>query len=872
MSSPYICITCRRTISHLRRNKSFQWHSKAAFNSLIGTSQTSAKDQHERDERDEADSTRGFRVSETRDNRSLPPVTRHATKEPVDALESMFEDTLKRQSNVQPSSYRASFPQQTSCSVIALEHAEKLQKMLRGRHPIGDCWAFFVEHFGPTAWNNGTVSRTSWPATLKSEVPILVGLIREKRKEMPLRDDLPPFSEVIRITFELGLLRGAQWTRIIIILLQHIQDVGVTTVEGLQLVIELLKSWNIVCRKRRYQMEGKKKPVPEIISSASDWSNLPVHSMRSVYIEQTNYGIQGAFGLLTAQFSRGQTFQVPLLALGTLSILLELERSGISPHIVRNAQPFMSQISALINICEMSLIDTAQFFRFLPESLFNLVKDNWSNIKGFADEQKQKLNLPKTFDFKVHENERSQSLHKKVGEAFSRRDVSELDQLWLHAQKLPFYIPTADDGSDIGYRPNHLTPAFCNYFILCFMGLKQQPRAIDVWNHMIQKDITPDLGAWDALLNGAKIARDPEALEHVWAMMMASGTVPDVTCWTTRISGLIHCYKTEEGIRALDEMSRLWLAAVQRKHPHFTVENAKKTHASKFENVLGAVRPTIATVNATVSGLIKRQDGKAATRVLAWADSWGIIPDVQTFNSILSQIVRAGHVDKTPELLKAMEARGIQADAATFITIVEQSFADIDALTPEEQIEATNNIFQVMEGMKITPNLMLYGKIIHLLLKNVPVDTRPVSEVTARMAAQNLTPSTYIYTIFLDYYFALSPPNFNSINTLIERVNQTVGSVDHIFWDRLIEGYARVGETSSAMFYLGKIQKSKQFTSWHTMRTLLMALVENDEWELARELVDNVGVDTGGPIDEEAKGVEGQHKFWALARQLELVG
>ncbi|KAJ8065569.1 hypothetical protein OCU04_006248 [Sclerotinia nivalis] len=864
MSSPYVCITCRRTISHLRRNKSFQCHSKAAFNSLIGASQSSTSEEHKQNY---AESTRGFQGGDSRESQALPrrpPAIRHATKEPADALESMFEDTLKQQSIRQPARVSEPF-QRTSSSVKSYQHGEQLQEMLRKERPLNDCWSFFLEHFGPTAWKNGSITRSSWPPSLKSGVPLLLRLILDKRKEQPLRDDVPTFPEMIRVTFELGLLRGTQWVKMITTLITSISEVGVATEQGQTLLAELLKSWSIVCRRRSRRLRSQELSTEldsGIVPSSSDWSNLPKHSLHSIFVEKQQNGIQYAFSLLTPQFSPGEMYQLPTIALGTLKLLLELDRTGIGANTIGNAQPLMLSFSSMVNACSMTLSDAAVYFRDVPESVVNLVKDDWSTIKEFAEKQKV------TKDFKLRETERSQLLHKKVVDAHARRDVALLDKLWSHAQKLPVYDPTVKYGSESGFESGYLTPAFYNHFILVFMSLRQQPRAIDVWNHMIKNNVTPDLGAWDALLNGCKASRDPKALEQVWAMMIASGETPDVTCWTTRISGLIHCYKADDGIRALDEMGRLWLAAVRKKYPNFELKNSRK-----WKDVhTGAVRPTIATVNAAVSGLIKMQEIGAANRILAWADQWGIIPDVQTYNALLWSIVRAGHANKTPELLTSMEGQGVQADAATFVTILEQTFADIDILSPEEQIEAINSTFLTMERMNVTPNLFLYSKMIYLLLRSVPKDISPVSEVMARMAQQGLTPSTYIYTILLEYYFAQTPPNFQAATALIERAQLKVGSVDHIFWDRLIEGYASVGDTTTAIHYLGKVQKSKQFTSWNTMRTLLMALVENNEWDVAKELVDNAISDTGGPIGLEEKGVEGQHKFWALARELRFLG
>ncbi|KAK6601574.1 glutathione S-transferase [Botrytis cinerea] len=826
MSSPYVCITCRQALSHLRRNKSFQWHSKATFNSLISTPPSSTSEQYKQDG---AASTRGFQGGETRNRPKLPrrpPATRYATREPADALESMFEDTLKQQSIRQPTRTSV-LSQRTSSTVKAYQDGEQLKEMLRAECPLNDCWSFFVEHFGPTAWKNGTISRNSWPVYLKSTVPRMLRLIRDQRNEQPLRNDVPTFSEMILVTFELGLLRGTQWVQMITKLIESIIAAGVTTAEGQKLLSELLKCWNIVCRRRPRRLQSQElinKSDPEVTPSCSDWSNLPSHSLHSIFLEKRQNGTQYAFGLLTPQFAPGEMYQLPTIALGTLKLLLELEKTEIgSSTIVEDAKPLMLKFSNTVNACSMSLIDAAEFFRDVPESVVNLVKGDWPTIKEFTEKE----NVRK--DFKVTENLRTQALHKRVIDAHARRDVASLDRLWSQVQQLPIYIPNAKDGFESGYRTGYLTPAFYNLFILLFMNLKQQPRAIEVWNHMIGNNLTPNLGAWDAMLNGCKNSRDAKALEQVWAMMISSGEKPDVTCWTTRISGLIHCYQPEAGIRALDEMGRLWLAAARKKYPNLKIENSKK-----------------------LSGLIKRQEIKAADRILAWADQWGIIPDVQTYNTLLSSIVRAGHSDKTPEILTSMEGHGVQADAATFVTILDQTFAGIETLSPAEQIEAINNTFLTMEQMKVTPNQFLY-------------------EVMNRMATQGLTPSTYIYTILLEYYFAQSPPNFQAATTLIERAQLTVGTVDHIFWDRLIEGYASVGDTDTAISYLRNVQKSKQFTSWNTMRTLLMALVEKDEWGVATELVNNAVKDTGGPIGAEEKGVEGQHKFWELVRELRIL-
>ena len=52
---------------------------------------------------------------------------------------------------------------------------------------------------------------------------------------------------------------------------------------------------------------------------------------------------------------------------------------------------------------------------------------------------------------------------------------------------------------------------------------------------------------------------------------------------------------------------------------------------------------------------------------------------------------------------------------------------------------------------------------------------------------------------------------------------------------------------------------------------LLFALAQNQEWDAARDVVRKVVLDTGGPLPADAHGKMGQHLFWQLVAQLQLL-
>ncbi len=98
-----------------------------------------------------------------------------------------------------------------------------------------------------------------------------------------------------------------------------------------------------------------------------------------------------------------------------------------------------------------------------------------------------------------------------------------------------------------------------------------------------------------------------------------------------------------------------------------------------------------------------------------------------------------------------------------------------------------------------------------------------------------------------------------------------IGRTDHIFWDRVVEGYSRAGVTAAALRVVWRVHSSDSRVGWLALRELLRALARNEEWDMAKSLVRDASIDTGGPLSPDEKGKEGQHKFWDLAHELRLL-
>lgn len=289
-----------------------------------------------------------------------------------------------------------------------------------------------------------------------------------------------------------------------------------------------------------------------------------------------------------------------------------------------------------------------------------------------------------------------------------------------------------------------------------------------------------------------------------------------------------------------------------------------------MDNMTGIARPTVETVNAAIVGFIRRQRPEKAYGVLSWASKLGISPDAVTYNTLLRPLIRDNNSKQARLLLQHMQKQGVEADVATFTTILDETFRSSDQQTSEEKQELVTTVFSEMKAAGVVMNLNTYGKIIYELLQSPNADMVVVHPILQMMAEQGLQPNSHIYTTLVEHHFKQNGPDLEAIRSLIERSKQ-VGSVDHIFWDRVIEGYSRAGETVSALKMLDEVKSKGHTASWVTLRTLLVALVDREEWDSARGLVRGVKLDSGAPLPEHEKGSEGQHRFWRLVNELELM-
>lgn len=453
---------------------------------------------------------------------------------------------------------------------------------------------------------------------------------------------------------------------------------------------------------------------------------------------------------------------------------------------------------------------------------------------------------------------------KRLGHAIERADSKRAEALWdVITQLYPEAqaAPVAAEGekatgsmtvsvgtgeSPSGKElPRQIPMKVYNMFLFIFMTLGRSDKAIDIWNHMVLSGRQPEQATWGAMLQGCQRARDPRAVEIIWAKMRAAGVNPDVRSWTIRIGALIHSGKWDMGLRALGEMGRIWLEAAGAAKSRGL---SSGTNAPTIDRA-DLAKPTTTTINVVMAALIKTRKRELAPRVLDWAKKLGIEPDVVTFNTLLGPAIRDGRTEEAGRLLQEMETLNIQPDVVTFTTILDGLFRD-DALSTSnrpatDKGNAVAAVLAQMEESGVQANTFSYGTIIDNLLKSSTPNLPAARAVLDHMASRNIKPSPHIYTILLTHYFSQDPPDLAALDVLWNRIRLERGVVDNIFYDRMLEGYGKLGESGKMMTFLRRMAREGKAPGWEALIVVLKALVQTEEWDMVSDLINDVEREDG---------------------------
>jgi len=782
---------------------------------------------------------------------------------PVDLLESFFEESLRPQS-----SRNHSTPSRPKIATLeTFQAVESVRNMLEdGKTPTVEIWQFFITNLGPETWIDGSSPR---PSSFNMYANLLLQRLITERRNQP---GYPTAGAIAMMFAALGRLQLKNWRLLLEELLQDLspkpqidnvikKDHDSNRDQTIQDILEL---WRVFFVSRGLNIV----PDGQLLKNASDWSFMPQSDELNLPNPRPRSGLESSFRyFLRRPSSPAQLKGITSCAFVTFAILGQDEcANGVGKFA---DHPFMTNLTRVLVNSRAGPGELAALIQGDPISASGGHNLDWTQVlerarKSSTDQTGSKTEIAGISGSLIRRPSRIGSwscpTQRKLTQCLAEKDLQQVNRLWIAVSE-----PQRGKDSTAGNIPTDsiaLSQELYDRFIFVYMGLRQPNRAIEVWNAMISNSLTPTPKTWNAMLEGCKTSRDPAALEGVWAKMISSGVQPDMECWTTRISGLAESGKPDRAIKALEEMGRLWVQAAK---------TTKVEQLQQLGDIGGVIKPTIETINAAIAGLLRRKQSDVAQRVLAWGGRLGIQPDMITFNTLLRSLTREGRTKEVQKLLRHMELMGLNADVATFTTILDEAFRGAEHMTTKEQKDVVKEVFEEMDAAGIKANHFTYGTIIYSLLKSPSNDMTALQSVLSRMSSEGLTPSPQIYTSLIDHHFDRDQPDLEVIRSLLEQIRLSGMVMDHVFWDRVIEGYSRVRDTTNALRYLGKADREGSRVGFWALNTVISALAENEEWDLAKQVVRNVRTDRGEPPPLERKGTDGEHAFWQTAASLDLI-
>ncbi len=406
----------------------------------------------------------------------------------------------------------------------------------------------------------------------------------------------------------------------------------------------------------------------------------------------------------------------------------------------------------------------------------------------------------------------------------------------------------------------------CSQFLSTFFAIRRQAEAVEVWNFMIQINQQPTLRHWHAMLTGCTAARDLTSMREIWKNMLDAGIEPNMKTWTIWIHGLMACGDWQSGMHALGALRKIWKPASP---------GANGATSPTKEVIEDQLTPSLDPIRAALTGLAHSNNLNLADTVLTWARTQNLPLDTQTYNITLRPAVRASNEPKIHSILQSMQAASCPPDIATFTIMLNGLLSNPSSpFHTKPHLEQQSAVFAILHEIErngLKANTYTYSTILDGLLDPKILNVAAARAIMEHMTKNNIKPSPHIYTILTTHYFTLTPPDLTAIDSLLHRVKTEKTPLDPIFWDRMIEHYARVGETEKMLLVLRRMPQEGQSPGWMALLACLRVLVEQREWEAVRDLVGDVE-DVRGVLRHGSGPWRGKDAFWELVGEVRREG
>ena len=446
-----------------------------------------------------------------------------------------------------------------------------------------------------------------------------------------------------------------------------------------------------------------------------------------------------------------------------------------------------------------------------------------------------------------------------LNKAISERNVKYAESVWHH------FLQQAGTGK----ISSEVQMELYGPFLTAFLALRRTQVAIDVWNSMIQSGQQPRSEHWLIMLEGAANSGGINALNGIWDQIRAASIRPNNDMWRYYLRGLLKYGRYDEGLAAAKDMGRSWISELSAQQPSPQDETAAAI--TKTTRSQASYLPHMKPINSMIVVLQNTWRKDQVQKLLDWAASFNLQPDVETYRFLLLKAVRDDNVDQVNQLLRDMDAAKVAPDVKIFTILMDFAFrnqhSDFQRQSGEQQREIIAKVLADMEEAGIQADAHTYGTLLSGLLKPPCLNVVAARAVLEQVAEKGIPISPHIHTILIGHYFSQDPPDLAAVDSLWAKIQLEKHHVDSVFFDRMMQEYARLGELEKMLIFLRKMVRSGKVPGWLGLKRVLQVLVDAREWGWVQDLLNDV-VDERGLFRYGSRSENGKEEFWELVERI----
>ena len=837
----------------------------------------------------------------------LNPVRQQDYPQPLGVdkiLQSLFSSNPEEDS--QPSITRYSrIPKPKSPQILAgkdctVDDSEVLRRMLyKEKRPIKDSWEQCKKAIRSGAWKSlGKRFDSQRDNFVKQDVfgDLLLEICRFQSK-YPLSRSTPAASEVIRLYSKYRVLKY-HWDDIFWIQIRAVMEciyqsrslfalpnapVSKFSHKAILLFEELLNIWEIFMEQYGMQQQALEIDVTETgeihFSDTTEtttlkpsisrhkprtWRGLPDYEETMSGSGPCQADPLRRFLQFLPRYPNRPVDNIVGAAIMTFDCSHTLVKGfPASKSVIENARPLLSFIENFNDFNHTSSFKRVTVKYLMKQGasseIVKVLMTGWESSSRTAKKRVTLINAPVDPSSKnvtdhdpTGESSQVMSLIDDLGRATERSDTGLAISLWHKFHTKPMLKEVK--------KP--VREQIFALFLSAFFSLRRPELAVRVWNFIITSGDLPQRKHWQAMIVGTGKAKDVTSMQQIWSDMQAAGIEPDTQSWTAWIHGLIKCGEWQAGIGALKELALLWKKA----------QSTKSSEGGEIGQLLPAIEP----VNGAISGLLAIGRTETVSMIFRWAKLQNLPISTSTFNIMLRPAVRRDDAQEVDRLLSEMELHNCQPDIVT-LTIILNGFvgntsSSFHAQTLESQHAIIQNLLTSLQNRGLHANTRTYSTLLDGLLAPQSLNLTAARAVLDHMAKNQLKPSAHIYTILVVHYFAANPPDLPAVDSLWRRIRMEKGVLDSVFYDRMIEGYARTGQIEKMLFFVRQVSREGKSPSWMALLAVLQELARVHEWDFAAEFVTDVLDRKSGVLRYGEGSVAGREWFWDLVYDLRHAG